>query len=386
MRYIRPDYYDSFRCVADRCPVSCCKGWQIVIDEASLEKYRGYRGEFGRRMARSVDWEEGTFRQYEGRCAMLNSEGLCDLYIERGEEALCETCTRYPRHVEEFENVREYSLSLSCPEAARIMLEDGRGLSFAAEDTREEETFEEGFDFLLYTRLVDAREVLYALLRRRDLSFGQKKTACLVFAGGIQAFLEEGDYAGMEEWIRAGEDGKPLSLNREEEPDILRDKERWVSPLPRYARLLEELQVLEGLERLEPAWEDLLREERKFLLEAREEGYEKIRTAFRESLISVGPGGEAWDRRKEKLALFFIYTYFCGAVYDDAVHAKVCLAFFSAEWIEEFLMMEWHVRGADAGIEALIRMSSRYAREIEHSDDNLNALDDYFWDMTHREG
>ena len=77
-----------------------------------------------------------------------------------------------------------------------------------------------------------------------------------------------------------------------------------------------------------------------------------------------------------------VVPYFCGAVYDDAVHAKVCLAFFSAQWIQELLMMEWYVRGDSAGMESLIRMSWRYAREIEHSDENLNALDDYFWDRT----
>ena len=35
---------------------------------------------------------------------------------------LCDTCRNYPRHIEEFESLREISLSLSCPEAARILL------------------------------------------------------------------------------------------------------------------------------------------------------------------------------------------------------------------------------------------------------------------------
>ena len=97
------------------------------------------------------------------------------------------------------------------------MLEDEGDLTFVTEHTPEEETFEEGFDFLLYTRLVDAREVLYALLQRQDLSFEQKERACLSFAGGVQALLEAGDYPGMEEWIRsAGEPGLPPS-----------EKERW---------------------------------------------------------------------------------------------------------------------------------------------------------------
>ena len=38
----------------------------------------------------------------------------------------CKTCRQYPRHEEEYENVRELSLSLSCPEAARMILSQDR--------------------------------------------------------------------------------------------------------------------------------------------------------------------------------------------------------------------------------------------------------------------
>ena len=45
MIYTTPDYYDKFKCIADKCPDTCCAGWQIVIDEASLEKYKKLKGE-----------------------------------------------------------------------------------------------------------------------------------------------------------------------------------------------------------------------------------------------------------------------------------------------------------------------------------------------------
>ena len=47
MRYVRPSYYDAFRCAADACPSTCCEGWQIVIDAQSLKRYRDYTGDFG---------------------------------------------------------------------------------------------------------------------------------------------------------------------------------------------------------------------------------------------------------------------------------------------------------------------------------------------------
>ena len=107
MLYIKPHFYDQFHCIADRCPDTCCAGWQILIDEESLEKYSSIEGGFGNRMLTSIDWEEGAFLQFDRRCSFLNEEKLCDLYEEMGEEFLCRTCREYPRHTEEFENVRE---------------------------------------------------------------------------------------------------------------------------------------------------------------------------------------------------------------------------------------------------------------------------------------
>ena len=122
MRYLKPHFYDQFTCTAGDCPDTCCAGWQIVIDEDSLERYGKEQGEFGKRLRNSIDWEEECFYQKNRRCAFLNDENLCDLYKALGPDALCDTCRLYPRHTEEYEGLRELSLSLSCPEAARIIL------------------------------------------------------------------------------------------------------------------------------------------------------------------------------------------------------------------------------------------------------------------------
>lgn len=87
MLYRYPDYYDRFACIADRCEETCCAGWQIVIDEDALEKYREKLS--GKKDDR-IDWKDGVFCQSgEKRCAFLNDRNLCDMYIEWGEEYLC---------------------------------------------------------------------------------------------------------------------------------------------------------------------------------------------------------------------------------------------------------------------------------------------------------
>lgn len=88
-----------------------------------LKKYKKVTGSFRKRLRKSINWKEGTFKQDKNkRCAFLNDENLCDMYIALGEKSLCRTCKMYPRHVEEFEDVREMTLSVSCPEVARILL------------------------------------------------------------------------------------------------------------------------------------------------------------------------------------------------------------------------------------------------------------------------
>ena len=48
MKYLKPYFYDKFICTAGDCPDTCCAGWQIMIDEESLERYGREAGEFGR--------------------------------------------------------------------------------------------------------------------------------------------------------------------------------------------------------------------------------------------------------------------------------------------------------------------------------------------------
>ena len=106
--------YDTFACIADKCPATCCAGWLIEIDDEALQRYRDEPDAYGETLRKRIDWEEKVFLQDDrARCAFLRSDDLCDMYCHLGEESLCLTCQSYPRHTEEFENVREYSLAIS---------------------------------------------------------------------------------------------------------------------------------------------------------------------------------------------------------------------------------------------------------------------------------
>jgi lysine-N-methylase len=56
------------------------------------------------------------------QCPFLTGERLCGIQAELGEELLSHTCATYPRIVHSAGGVEEKALTLSCPEAARLVL------------------------------------------------------------------------------------------------------------------------------------------------------------------------------------------------------------------------------------------------------------------------
>ncbi|WP_277407721.1 flagellin lysine-N-methylase [Lacrimispora xylanisolvens] len=162
MQFTIPHYYHSFRCIADRCSDTCCAGWAIMIDDQSIKKYRAQTDALGEKLLNGVDWKKGCFKQKSGRCAFLNEANLCDIYSDAGPSMLCKTCRQYPRHTEEYEDVREFSLSMSCEEAARLILGLKEPVRFLTKEDDREETYPE-FDFFLFSKLMDIREEVISL-------------------------------------------------------------------------------------------------------------------------------------------------------------------------------------------------------------------------------
>ena len=65
MRTVRIDLEKEFTCIANKCPATCCKGWQICVDDNSLERYEKYKGKIPEKVREAIDFEEGTICQKE---------------------------------------------------------------------------------------------------------------------------------------------------------------------------------------------------------------------------------------------------------------------------------------------------------------------------------
>ena len=155
MEIRKPDFYDSFRCIAGQCPDSCCQMWDVAVDEEKARFYRGLPGELGDRLRYFLRDEEGeTYLTLEGtRCPMWREDGLCRIQAELGEEALCRTCRDFPRLRHDYGSFLELGLELSCPEAARMLLSQDRWRWVTQGQATEEPDFDpQDMELLLSTR------------------------------------------------------------------------------------------------------------------------------------------------------------------------------------------------------------------------------------------
>lgn len=387
MIYTYPDYYKKFSCIADKCPDTCCGKWQIVIDDDSLERYQEYDGDYRPELHRKVNWKEGVFRHSRsGKCAFLRDDMLCDLYIHMGKESLCTTCREYPRHTEEFENVREVSLSLSCPEVARILMNITDKVTFVTEEDDEDEVFDD-FDYFLYSNLEDIREVILNVIQDRSVDIRSRIERVIQIGASAQSHYEEGD---LVMWDETDEQDKP-EIHGEHEEYMLLQKQAMF--------------LIEDLELLYDDWEDVLIESQELLFGGGEETFTENRRLFEawwrsncevtgchlgqksdiaESVVTEdnvieGELHMTMDIFLEQIIVYFISIYLLGAVYDDNISGKVNACVGHAVELYMLLMARWLGNGETLSVDDLIELSYRYSREIEHSDENLEQVEVLDW-------
>lgn len=371
MQYTVPHYYKKFRCSGSECPDTCCAGWQIMIDRRSLKKYRCQKGALGNRLHNEIDWQEGCFKQYDGRCAFLNEDNLCDLYIEGGgEDMFCKTCRTYPRHIEEFEGLREISLSLSCPEAAHLILTCREPVRFLhAENPDRTEEYED-FDFLLFTKLEDLREQILCMLQNREQPFALRCMMALALAHDVQERLDKNAVFEIDSLLARYETESAWEWFARQKhkrfPNGILMAERM-----RTLRAL--FSLLDSLEVLREDWRDYRRpaQEAVFMAEEPKRKEAAIKSDFCGEFSAVFT-----DTMQEQLTVYFVFTYLCGAVYDRQVYGKMKFALASAVLIRELAKGCFIRQNQNIQIREIEEAARRYSREVEHSDLNKRRMEE----------
>ncbi|MBR2133706.1 MAG: flagellin lysine-N-methylase [Eubacterium sp.] len=194
-----PKYYRGFECIAGDCPDSCCQGWEVDADEASLKYYKTLDGDIRKRIDSVLSKDEFGNTIFtladKKRCPFLNSSNLCDMHIAIGGEHTPYTCRMFPRFINSFGAVKEMGISFSCPVASDIMFSQTERFTLDSELNDEPPELNE-IDGELYYFLIRAREKAYDIVYDRSISMSERLVKLLDFAQELQDNVEpykEGD-------------------------------------------------------------------------------------------------------------------------------------------------------------------------------------------------
>ena len=310
MLLFKPDYYDRFRCIAGKCPDSCCKEWEVEIDDASARFYRALPGALGNRLREVMYTTDGkaSMSIIDGRCPMWRSDGLCRIQAELGESALCETCRTFPRLTHDYGDFAELGLELSCPEAARLILtappapltvevRPGGGVP--------------EYDATAIASLKASREIMLSILSDESHSIGESLALALLYGCQAQSELDGGEEcpfdteAALETAAALAKPGNPAEV----------------------------LDFFLGLELLTPQWEAMLRH--------------------------PNPGN--WTPQHRALARYLTQRYWLQAVSDYDLYCRTKFILISCLLIK--------LVGVD-----IFSTAQLYSKEVENDTDNVEAI------------
>ena len=139
-----PKYVTQFRCIGGDCPDTCCSTWSINIDKDTFQRYRREIHPALKPLLQKylVQVDKDSYARHgkldlrasDSHCGLHSSDGMCPIQQTLGEDALSDTCYIYPRYVVQFGDRFEQSLTLSCPEAARLALTQEDAFEFVSAD------------------------------------------------------------------------------------------------------------------------------------------------------------------------------------------------------------------------------------------------------------
>lgn len=252
--------------------------------------------------------------------------------------------------------MHEISLSLSCPEAARIILSQKTKPQMQTRHTSKKCPAGQQVDTNLLAWLMEVRKILIDILWNPHCSLEISLSMALAFSHHLQKYHSRGQKYQTNRFCLEAALKNLKSLSQRYRIDE-KTSHSWLSSL---------LTFYSSLEPVVEIWPQLIK-----LCQAAVPAY--VHTATRSTD----------DRTLERqLVTYFIQVYFLGAVYDDRLYDKIQFAAVSWLFIRLAAMalaQQNNSLNPGASLNAFwIQAAYLYSRQIENYDRNLNGLFDAF--------
>ena len=362
MKYHKPAFFDQFKCIGSACTDTCCAGWEIEVDETTAEGYLTEKGAFGDRLRREIGSEPGEyfFKLKNNRCPFLNKENLCDIFINLGEDRLCDICREHPRFYNWFGDYTEVGLGLCCEEAERLLFSDSKPLTFIEEDTRDEVSEEMWHD---------VEDVC------PDIEDDSDADEYMDVSDELnESFDDELDESEeCEQMLKEREAVFFILQNREEGIGarlkrlllLLPDAEEITSANTLKGSALFLIHFFGGMESLDETWPSMMKE--------LEQNIDSLIDTDKAAEFLQFMKGENRLYEYEHIAVYLIYRYYPEILFDGQVEAKILFA--AASICLLFLMdLQYFQKNGTYTQHDRIELVRRFSKEIEYCPENMECF------------
>lgn len=363
-----PSYFKDFKCIASECEDTCCAGWEIVIDEETNDVYQKVEGKFGDKLRSKIVEDDGDniFVLNGNNCPFLNKNNLCEIYRELGEKSLCYTCRQYPRYEEEFLDLKEMGISLSCPEAARIILRNCKTTEFELSEDNEVGESEEYINENVLEDFLLCRNVIINIIELPKISLGAKGSVLLKFAKEVQDKIDLGDMDEIKDIIEKYNKSSFIE-------ELINDLSKYKgNEGVKYNNVYEYFKTYRDLEHINPNdqlglnkvlksfWKS--EEDREFYIDS----HKKFNSYYENNMYKF-----------KNILVYFIFRYFMKSIFDYDISSKIKIAIISIIIIKELAVVRWIEKGEFTEAD-MVGISHMYSKDVEHLEENIEKLQEVF--------
>ncbi|MDG1286090.1 MAG: flagellin lysine-N-methylase [Rickettsiales bacterium] len=118
---LQSTWLEGFECLGDKCEDTCCKGWGMQVDKATIARYEAEAPEL-MEFVTSGEVEHIMKRDAETDHCVKFDNGWCGIHAAKGTEFLGDACHFFPRVTRQLGETVVQTATISCPEVARRAL------------------------------------------------------------------------------------------------------------------------------------------------------------------------------------------------------------------------------------------------------------------------
>lgn len=382
MKVLKPNYYDKFKCTANECKDSCCIGWGVFIDKKSYNKYKKVHGEFGKFLDTNIsknrinnsDLNYGKMKLISGRCPFLNDESLCNIYINLGENSLCNTCKTYPRLINKYGDICEKNLTLSCPIVARLMINIKDKIGFELNNEVIDETEQayikntSNLEGKLYDFLWEVRSFFIEIAQFREVKLWKRLLFILLSEAKFQKLLKESDYKQLPQVMES-------LMNTITNEEFIKSLDDSIHPVPKVKSLIIDTLVTLRTQQCiaNKTFNKLLKD---FALLLNESNYENSDNY--NFLNEKEKEFDIYFRSKEYILenyiVYDLYGNFMKAANSKDIHMIIVKMIIEYSMMKKLLLAKWNANNKKIEDDDIIDVIYSFSRTVEHNNTYIDKV------------